>query len=351
MKRIKLLCISGFIISISACQSDGQRDDNLISVGSGQMPSLLTTENKKIHLVYGSGDSILYVSSPDKGRTFSKPSLIAVLPDLVSSHTRGPQIASGSGRITVTACVGSGNIYAFSKGLDDNWSKRVRVNDIDTVAKEGLMALSGDGNRLFAVWLDLRNKHNQIYGSLSLDGGLTWTANQLIYASIDSTVCECCKPSVLVKRNNVNVMFRNWIDGNRDMYLIQSVNGGKTFMEARKLGMESWKLKGCPMDGGGLAIRGAGIQSFWRRGDKLFLCEPGKAEMVIATGKGGVMDSNNEKNVYSWIENGEVIFSTSDNERRVIGRGGSPAIKVIDENSFVVAWEQDKTIKAKVVNL
>ena len=145
-------------------------------------------------------------------------------------------------------------------------------------------------------------------------------------------------------------MFRNWIDGNRDMYLVQSDNGGKTFMEASKLGVESWKLKGCPMDGGGLAVSGTGIQAFWRRGDTLFLSEPGKVESPVTTGKGGVMDSNNGKNVYSWIENGEVVCLTSENKREVIGRGGSPAVKVIDENSFIMAWEQDKNIKVKILS-
>jgi hypothetical protein len=44
----------------------------------------------------------------------------------------------------------------------------------------------------------------------------------MIYTSPDSTVCECCKPNVAMKGNNVYVMFRNWLHGNRDLYLIQS---------------------------------------------------------------------------------------------------------------------------------
>ena len=34
-------------------------------------------------------------------------------------------------------------------------------------------------------------------------------------ASPDTTVCECCKPSVVIEGNNVYVMFRNWLNGNR----------------------------------------------------------------------------------------------------------------------------------------
>ena len=71
------------------------------------------------------------------------------------------------------------------------------MNDPDTTAKEGLMALSADKENVFAVWLDLRgNKRNKIYGAKSIDGGKTWSKNIMIYTSPDTTVCECCKPSV-----------------------------------------------------------------------------------------------------------------------------------------------------------
>ena len=76
----------------------------------------------------------------------------------------------------------------------------------------------------------------------------------MIYSSPDTTVCECCKPSVAMKGNKVYVMFRNWLNGNRDLHIIQSNDGGINFGKAQKLGEGSWKLKGCPMDGGGVII-------------------------------------------------------------------------------------------------
>jgi hypothetical protein len=121
----------------------------------------------------------------------------------------------------------------------------MKVNDIDTVDKENPMALSAGGINAFAVWLDLRDKQNKIFGARSTDGGKTRLKNVLVYASPDTTVCECCKPSALVKGNQIFVMFLNWLDGNRDMYLFQSSDGGKTFKQAQKLGRSSWALKGC----------------------------------------------------------------------------------------------------------
>jgi Neuraminidase (sialidase) len=110
---------------------------------------------------------------------------------------------------------------------------------MDTVAKENLMALSADGQNAFAVWLDLRDKHNKIFGAKSSDGGKTWGKNIMIYASPDTTVCECCKPSVVIKGNNVYGLFRNWLNGNRDLHIIQSTDGGLNFGQAQKLGTGS----------------------------------------------------------------------------------------------------------------
>ncbi|MEJ7682118.1 MAG: sialidase family protein [Segetibacter sp.] len=101
-------------------------------------------------------------------------------------------------------------------------------------------------------WLLKSPKGQNVYGAKSVDGGKTWSKNILVYESPDSTVCECCKPSVTMKGNNVYVMFRNWLNGSRDLYVIKSSDGGKSFAQAQKLGKGSWKLNGCPMDGGGL---------------------------------------------------------------------------------------------------
>lgn len=114
----------------------------------------------------------------------------------------------------------------------------MRVNDVDEIAKEALMGLSADGLKVFAVWLAVKNpKGKNVYGAKSTDGGMTWSKNLLVYASPDSTVCECCKPSVAIKGKNIYVMFRNWLKVKRDLYLAKSSNGGKSFENAQKLGV------------------------------------------------------------------------------------------------------------------
>jgi hypothetical protein len=322
-----------------------------VIIAHGQMPNIVIDNREKINLVYGLGDSIMYSYSSDKGKTFASPVLISELPGLAASHTRGPQIAFTKNGLLVTACINSGNIFSYKTDASGKWYQTSRVNDVDTVAKENLMALSADGNNAFAVWLDLRDKHNKIYGAGSTDGGKTWSRNKLVYASPDATVCECCKPSVVVKGNSVYVMFRNWLKGNRDLYLIQSTNNGNTFGKAEKLGNGSWALNGCPMDGGSLAIGKKGnLQTVWNRKGTIYACEPGKNETELGKGRSCTLETVNGKNIYAWVENGEVVV-LKPGGKEVLGKGQLPLIKAVDNDHVLCVWENGKQIHKALIEL
>lgn len=339
------------VLVVGSCREQTVTN-NLIVIGAGQMPSLVGIPGEQLNLAYGKDDSIMHVSSADGGKTLSAPSLITVLPDLAASHSRGPQIAATSHGITVIACNTQGDIFSYFKSPEGSWSAPVRVNDVDTVAKEGLMALGGDGNLVFAVWLDLRSKHNQIFGASSTDGGKTWSKNLLVYASPDTTVCECCKPSVMVKGNTISVMFRNWLDGNRDLYLVQSQDGGNSFGNAQKLGTGNWALNGCPMDGGGLAVQDdLTVQTVWRRKGKIYSCQAGKPETEVGEGKGCTMTLVNNQPVYAWVENGQVVCLLPKSGKKVLGKGRYPVLKPVDAGSFACLWESEKQIQLQIVSL
>ncbi len=78
---------------------------------------------------------------------------------------------------------------------------------------------------------------------------------------------------------DLDVMWRNALDGSRDMYLISSHDGGKTFGGAEKQGAGTWKLNACPMDGGGVAFTAQGtVVTTWRaRANDVYMAQPGKA--------------------------------------------------------------------------
>lgn len=341
-----------FFIAITCFACLNVNTGNSDTIAAGQMPNISTDNSGIVHLVYGSGDSILYSSSSDKGASFSSPTVISVLAELAASHMRGPQIATTTNGLVVTACTNQGNIFSFTRDETGKWSQAIKVNDVDTVAKENLMALSADGNNTFAVWLDLRDGHNRIYGAKSGDGGKSWSKNFLIYTSPDTTVCECCKPSVVVKGNNVYVMFRNWLNGNRALYLIQSSNGGNSFGQAQKLGDGSWALNGCPMDGGGLVIsKNGNAETVWNRKGVIYACEPGREESKLGEGKNCTMESINGKNVYAWVEDRNVIVLKPQGKKEILGKGQLPVIKALNNEHVLCVWENDKQVHKAVLEL
>jgi hypothetical protein len=274
------------------------------------------------------------------------------LPDLFSFAMRGPEIAVNNSGLIITACTTQGNIFSYYKDKE-NWKQGARVNDVDTIAKEGLMALAADGENAFAVWLDLRgNKRNKIYGAKSNDGGKTWSENTMIYTSPDTSVCQCCKPSVVMKNNHVYVMFRNWLNGNRDLYLIQSNNNGASFGQAQKLGTGSWKLNACPMDGGGLAINENGkVQTIWKREGNIFTAVPGIPEIEIGKGRGCTIETVNNENIYAWSNKDEIVCMKANGPKKMLGKGSLPVLKALDNQHVICVWENDKQIHAAVVEL
>ena len=351
MKPTSIIAIIATALFFIACREEKKENNDLV-IGPGKMPNLTRDLSGNFYVVYGTGDSIMYATSNDQGKTFSPPEVIAVLPHLVASSMRGPQIAATNNGLAIIAVNRSGDIFSFSKDNSGKWPQPVKVNDIDTVAKEGLMALSADGSNAFAVWLDLRDKHNEIVGAKSTDGGKTWSKNIVVYASPDTTVCECCKPSVAMQGENVYVMFRNHLHGNRDLHLIQSKDGGNSFEGAQQLGNENWALNGCPMDGGGLVINKNGVpETVWRRRNIIYACIPGQPETAIGEGKGCTIESVNGKNVYAWTENGEVVIRKPQGMKINLGKGQLPLIKHINNEHILCVWENDAHIHSAIISL
>ena len=112
MMKMFLVGAIAFLFLLSAFSSKTDRsNDRLLALG--QMPNLASDRFKILHLVYGNGDSIFYSHSAGNGSNFAKPVLVAVLPHLAASHTRGPQIAVGDNGLLITACTNEGNIFSY----------------------------------------------------------------------------------------------------------------------------------------------------------------------------------------------------------------------------------------------
>lgn len=319
-------------------------------IGEGIHPAVGTDPTGGVHVVFGRGQTILYTTSAD-GNTFTKPISVDSLPGLHLGASRGPQIAATTKSVVITAIDKAGNVWAYILDRSTGrWQNRVHVTDTSDVAKEGFVALAaGPDNSYNAVWLDLRgNRRNKLAGTRSTDGGRTWLKNQVLYQSPDGTICECCQLSVVSQRNNVAIMFRNFLNGSRDMYLLTSADGGQTFGKAEKMGEGTWKLNACPMDGGGLFMASDGtVSTVWRRADKLFTARPNRPETELATGKNAKIVTTNKGDYVVFQQAGQLWTIRPGQAQPVsIGEGAYPKLTLLSNDRVLCLWEQDGSVRA-----
>ncbi len=318
-----------------------------------------------VAMAFGSGTNILVAVSRDGGETFAKPVRVATASVIPLSRHRGPRIAIAGGEMVVTAVVGEnevtgehahglpsdGNLMAWRSADEGRtWSGPVRINDAAGSAREGLHSLAaGAHGELFAAWLDLRKAGTQLYGAWSSDGGATWSNNVAIYSAPEGTICQCCHPTaVFNEKGEVQVMWRNVLDGSRDLYLITS-DARHGFGKPVKLGNGSWKINACPMDGGGMVRDGGKTLTVWRREAAIFLDEPGHAEAQIGEGKDVALAPAEGSPYAAWIQNGQLILWHSGRQEVVAAEAAFPALSALPGGGVLLAWEANGGISVKRV--
>lgn len=345
MKKIySAIVLSAFLLlSISSSTVSGV-------ISKGEQPQLAVDTKGIVRVIFGRQDQIFCATSVDKGNTFLEPVLVATVPGMHLGMSRGPQLASSNGMSVITAMDKTGNIHWFRLSeTSGKWQPMGTVNDLDKSAPEGLMGLTADNkDNFYAVWLDTRTGgRNQIYFSSLSGKAAKWSKNTLVYQSPDGHTCECCKPNIAVKNAEIAIMFRNWLNGSRDLYLAKSVNGGKTFAPAEKLGRDTWKLNGCPMDGGSVYIdNNNNIETTWQRKGMVYFAEPGKSEIFIANGRNPGI-ANAGANPLISLQNNDTVKLVSIKNKNVItvGNGGYLKSAQLPGNKIFCVWEDDKTIK------
>jgi len=305
-------------------------------------------------------------TSKDQGATFGPPVKVVEAGVLPLGRHRGPRVALTARAIVVTAVTGNveatgphahglasdGDLYAWrSYDGGKSWSQSARINDVAGSAREGLHALASDGKgKLFAVWLDLRGQGTQLYGAFSRDSGATWSKNQLIYQSPDGTICQCCHPSAsFAPDGTLSVMWRNDLDGDRDFYLV-SAKPTRPFGTPQKLGLGSWKINACPMDGGGLTHEGNQVVTAWRREGDLYLDRPGQPEQKIGAGKDVAIAAGGGRLYAAWVAASKLEMWENEKTRTVAESAALPSIAVLSDGQALVAWEDDQGIAVQNSN-
>lgn len=321
---------------------------------NGQQPNAAIDTKGTVRVVFGKNDVIYTMFSTDNGQNFSEPEKVASLPDMHLGMSRGPQIASSKNYSLITAMDKAGNIHAYKLNHSSNkWVALANVNDFKGSAPEGLMALTADKEDTFyAVWLDTRgNKKNKVYFS-SLDAGkASWAANKLVYTSPDQSVCECCKPNIAFNDDKLTISFRNWLNGSRDIYYTSSTDKGNIFTAPQKFGQGTWKLEGCPMDGGGLVIGENGlISSVWQRKGEIFYSRENQPEQKVGTGRSCALAQAGATTSIVWQEKDQIkLRKLNTNTTLALGKGNSPKVYTLTNGKILCLREDTGTVQYRTL--
>jgi hypothetical protein len=322
-------------------------------LAAGRQPQVAVDKKGIARIVYGQNDSIYCVTSTDNGKTFSEPELIGPLKGLYLGMSMGPQIASSANYSVVTAIDKKGNIHSYRlQHATEKWEKAAGINDIPGSVPEGLISIAADeADNFYAVWLDVRSgKQNKLLFASSTGASGTWADNKVVYESPDKTVCECCKPSIHVQDKQVVLMFRNWLNGSRDFYMTSSTNGGQDFTKPQKLGRGTWKLEGCPMDGGGLLLdEQHTVHTVWQREGKIYYAKPGGKEEQIGKGRNCRISGTTEP-VITWNDGTDLkLKNLHTSEVQVVGKGSYlESVELADKGRLLV-WEHEKQVFYKKI--
>ena len=283
--------------------------------------------------------------STDGGATFGPAVKAAHVPALMLGNRRGPRLAAHGDNLTLTV-IGTELLAFASRDGGKTWSEAVTINDVPTSAREGLhdLAAAPDG-KLFVTWLDLRNGRTELWGAESADGGRTWSTNAQVYRSPDKSICECCHPSALYDaQGNLAVMWRNSVQGARDMWLAVRAKGAKEFSAARKIGTGTWTLNACPMDGGRIVALGDGkFGTVWQRAGEVFFAPQSGAEVSLGSGKQPIAVNQSAAPTIFWQQGADLVSAAKPGEtpmKRAADARFASALALAGGKGVLLAYEQ-----------
>lgn len=142
-------------------------------------------------------------------------------------------------------------------------------------------------------------------------------------------------------------MFRNKLDGARNMYLISSTDKGEHFGKAQKQGTGDYMINACPMDGGDLTVNPKGeATTVWRRQMEVYLAQPGRPEIRLGSGRNPVILQTTKGNAIAWQQDNAIQFRSPDDLKTIpLGNGQYPKLALAkDQKTAICTFERDGKI-------
>jgi hypothetical protein len=244
--------------------------------GSGVVGLDVYRDGSRVHLLTAgqpaTGPAVLrYARSDDGGKTFAAAVPVGVGQPEPDPVHRGmdPQVAAAGDKV-VAVWTTAGTEDRFGRGplataISADGGRTWQVGPTPADHGRGIgnafLDLAADADGAFhCVWLDGRTGTKGLRYARSADGGRSWSANLTL---VDKT-CECCWNALATAPGTgggtgapgsagarVWVLYRQ--ASPRDMAVIASADGGKTWGPPSVAGGFGWQFNACPHVGGGVA--------------------------------------------------------------------------------------------------
>jgi hypothetical protein len=163
--------------------------------------------------------------------------------------------------------------FSVSNDQGKTFAAPVKVNDDKVTATHGMHSLAVDKNgRIYVAWLDERNiqmpkpsaqagghhmeSNRDVFVADSNDGGKTFSANR----KVAENACPCCKTALAVSPDGtVYASWRQVLPGDfRHIAVASSTDGAAHFSAPVIVSDDNWVLHGCPVSGPSLSTEANG---------------------------------------------------------------------------------------------
>ncbi|MEQ9424319.1 MAG: exo-alpha-sialidase [Cyclobacteriaceae bacterium] len=256
----------------------------------------------------------------------------------------------------------------------DAWSEPFVVHDDGTETEHGFVTMLPFEGKILTTWLDGRNTGDGGHGDVEMEhrGAMTvrsaivdLSGNLEMESQLDDRVCDCCQTGGAVTATGPVIVYRDRSEEEiRDMSIVRLVNGSWT--APQPVFQDNWKIAGCPVNGPRAAAIENSLAVAW------FSAAEGNAEVKLIFSKDGgetfgpsfkidggkpagrvdvaMVDENNA--LVSWVEtteNGaEVRVSKISSDGNILStktigeidpsrKSGFPQLEIIGEGIYV-AW-------------
>jgi hypothetical protein len=311
----KLIAISALLLALvsgTIVQADREKVSLVKAPDGGIQPQAALDEQGALHLIYFTGDpaggDIFYVRQGPGKEGFSKPIRVNSQPGsaVATGTVRGAHLAIGkNGRVHVSWM---GSKTAEPKGpANATPMLYARLNDEQTafepqrnVMQSGV-GLDGGGSvaadragNVYVAWHangdGQGEAHRRVWIARSSDEGKTFSRETA--AGRDQTgACGCCGMRAAAdRRGHLFLLYRAATEHvNRDMVLLSSTDGGKSFTGTR---VHQWKLSTCPMSTASIGQGDGGALIAWETEGQVYYAEVDPAAAaaprpIAAPGRGG----------------------------------------------------------------